>query len=230
MQKLIIAVILCIQALHVVTAGPVDVANLKRPIRLACVGDSITQGAGTRGNPYPKQLQEMLGDSWEVRNFGVSGRTLLKKGDHPYWKEKAYRSALDYKPDVVIIKLGTNDTKPQNFAHQAEFENDLRDLAKSFLELESKPRVFLCRPVPVVGNGNFNITEENLQQYMPKIESVAKELDLDIIDMHAALADKPQLIPDRVHPNAAGAGVMARTAYAALTGKTAPTGSVVDKP
>jgi lysophospholipase L1-like esterase len=203
-------------------ADPIDPAKHSSPIRVACVGDSITQGSGTKGNPYPKQLQELLGDSWNVGNFGVSGRTLLRKGDHPYWNEKAYQNALAFKPDVVIIKLGTNDTKPQNFAHEKEFAADLRDLAKSFLDLESKPRVFLCRPVPVVGQGNFRITEENLQKLMPHIEAVAKELKLGIIDMHAALKDKPQLIPDRVHPNAEGALEMAKTAFTALTGKPAP--------
>jgi len=204
-----------------VIAKPVNPADFEGPVRVACVGDSITQGSGTRGNSYPKQLQALLGDSWEVGNFGVSGRTLLRKGDHPYWNEKAYQKALEFQPHVVIIKLGTNDTKPQNFKHEDEFKNDLRDLAKSFLELDSKPRVYLCRPVPVIGQGNFRITEENLQTLMPHIDAVAKELELGIIDMYAALDGKPELIPDRVHPNAEGAGVMAQAAFAALTGKTA---------
>ncbi len=203
------------------TAQSIDPSKFDRPIRVACVGDSITQGSGTRGNPYPKQLQELLGEQWEVGNFGVSGRTLLRKGDHPYWNEDAYQRAREFKPDVVIIKLGTNDTKPQNFAHAADFATDLRDLAKSFLDLDSKPRVFLCRPVPVIGQGNFRITEENLQKFMPVLDAVAKELNLGIIDMYEALDGKPELIPDRVHPNAKGASVMARTAFEALTGKAA---------
>ena len=206
----------------IATAEPLDPANFAEPVRVACVGDSITEGAGTDGNAYPEQLQALLGDEWKVGNFGVSGRTMLRKGDHPYWNEKAYQDAMEFKPDVVIIKLGSNDTKPQNWVHVEEFENDCRDLVKSFLALESKPRVFLCRPVPVFGQGNFDITEENLQQLMPRIEAVAAELNVGVIDMHAALADKPEMIPDLVHPNAEGAGEMARTAYAALTGKPAP--------
>ncbi|MFU8892390.1 MAG: GDSL-type esterase/lipase family protein [Luteolibacter sp.] len=204
------------------TASPITLADFDGPIRVACVGDSITQGSGTRGNSYPKQLQQLLGDAWNIGNFGVSGRTLLRKGDHPYWDEKAYQNALEFQPHVVIIKLGTNDTKPQNFKHEADFQNDLRDLAKSFLQLESKPRVYLCRPVPVIGQGNFKITEENLQKLMPHIDTVAKELELGIIDMYAALDGKPELIPDRVHPNAEGAGVMAKAAFISLTGKPAP--------
>jgi acyl-CoA thioesterase I len=203
-------------------SSPIDPADYKHPVRVACVGDSITQGSGTKGNPYPKQLQELLGDKWQVSNFGVSGRTLLRKGDYPYWNEKAYQNALASEPDVVIIKLGTNDTKPQNMKHEAEFLGDYRDLVKSFQELKSKPRVYLCRPVPVIGKGSFNITEENLQKLMSQMDALAKEMKLDVIDMYAALNGKPELIPDRVHPNAIGAHEMARTAYTSLTGKPAP--------
>jgi lysophospholipase L1-like esterase len=203
-------------------SAPIDPADYKNSVRVACVGDSITQGSGTKGNPYPKQLQALLGDKWQVSNFGVSGRTLLRKGDFPYWNEKAYQNALASEPDVVIIKLGTNDTKPQNMQHEAEFLSDYRDLVKSFQDLKSKPRIFLCRPVPVIGTGNFKITEDNLQKLIPKMDALAKEMKLDVIDMHAALDGKPELIPDRVHPNAKGAHEMARTAYAALTGKPAP--------
>ena len=190
------------------------------PIRLACVGDSITQGAGAgKGMAYPTQLQALLGVGWEIGNFGVSGRTLLRKGDHPYWKEAAYKKALDFKPDAVIIMLGTNDTKPQNWKHKAEFEGDYRDLVKSFLDLPSKPRVFICRPVPVPGKGNFGINDTALQEQMPVYAKLAEELKVDVIDMFAALDGKPELLPDRVHPNAAGAGEMAKAAAKALTGK-----------
>lgn len=90
-------------------------ANVTIPIRLACVGDSITQGDGLAADDsYPSQLQALLGEEWKVGNFGVSGRTLLKKGDHPYWTESAYQKALEFEPDVVIIMLGTNDTKEHN--------------------------------------------------------------------------------------------------------------------
>ena len=190
------------------------------PLRLACVGDSITQGVGAgNGMAYPTQLQALLGKGWEVGNFGVSGRTLLRKGDNPYWKEAAYAKALEFKPDAVIIMLGTNDTKPQNWKHKAEFEGDYRDLVKSFLDLPSKPRVFICRPVPVPGKGNFGINDTALQEQMPVYATLAEELKVDVIDMYAALDGKPEMLPDRVHPNAEGAGEMAKAAAKALTGK-----------
>ena len=190
------------------------------PLRLACVGDSITQGAGAgEGMAYPTQLKSLLGEGWEVGNFGVSGRTVLRKGDHPYWKEDAYKKALDFEPDAVVIMLGTNDTKPQNWKLRDEFEGDYRDLVKSFLNLPSKPRVFICRPVPVPGKGNFGINEASLQEQMPVYAKLAKELKVGVIDMYAALDGKPELLPDCVHPNTEGAGEMAKAAAKALTGK-----------
>jgi len=195
-------------------------ARAAEPIKVACVGDSITQGAGAKsGQSYPSQLQALLGDGYKVGNFGVSGRTLLKKGDFPYWKEKKYQDALAMEPAIVIIMLGTNDTKPQNWKHEAEFDADYRELVKSFQALKSKPKVFVCRPVPVPGQGNYGINEENIQKEIPRVDALARELGCGVIDMHAALAKFPEMLPDRVHPNTAGAGEMAKAAAKAITGK-----------
>ena len=77
---------------------------------------------------YPAQLQAWLGQEYQVRNFGVSGATLLKNGDRPYWKEPEFSQVLDFNPDIIIIKLGTNDSKPQNWKFAEEFEQDYIDL------------------------------------------------------------------------------------------------------
>jgi acyl-CoA thioesterase I len=190
-------------------------------LRVACVGDSITQGSGADpGKSYPSQLQEILGEGWEVGNFGVSGRTLLRKGDFPYWKEAAYQKALGFKPDAVIIMLGTNDTKPQNWVHKGEFDSDYRDLVKSFQDLKPVPRVYICRPVPVPDGGNYGINEAGIQEQMPILAKLAEDLETGTIDMYGALDGKPKLLPDRVHPNTEGAGEMAKAAAKVLTGKT----------
>ena len=195
-------------------------ARAAEPIKVACVGDSITQGAGAKsGQSYPAQLQALLGDGYKVGNFGVSGRTLLKKGDFPYWKEKKYQDALAMEPAIVVIMLGTNDTKPQNWKFEAEFDADYRELVKSFQFLKSKPKVYVCRPVPVPGTGNYGINEENIQKEIPRVDALAKELGCGVIDMHAALEKTPELLPDRVHPNTAGAGEMAKAAAKAIAGK-----------
>jgi len=195
-------------------------AHAAEPIKVACVGDSITQGVGAKsGQSYPAQLQALLGDGYKVGNFGVSGRTLLKQGDFPYWRENKYKAALAMEPAIVIIMLGTNDTKPQNWKFEAEFAADYRELVKSFQSLKSQPKVFVCRPVPVPGKGNYGINEENVQKEIPRVDALAKELGCGVIDMHASLEKFPEMLPDRVHPNTAGAGEMAKAAAKAITGK-----------
>lgn len=123
-----------------------------RVIKVACVGDSITHGAGVEErekNNYPKQLGELLGNRFEVRNFGRSGATLSRVGDLPYASTDEFKAAIAWQPDMVIIKLGTNDTKPQNWKDQAFFEQETRWLIDQFRDLKSKPQVWACLPVPV---------------------------------------------------------------------------------
>src|SRR3954454_24795429 len=101
------------------------------PLKVACVGDSITEGSGL-GNPaveaYPPRLQRLLGTNYVVTNFGVSGRTLLKKGDFPYWKELAFTNSLKSNPNIVIIQLGTNDGKPYNWVYGTNYVSDYKEL------------------------------------------------------------------------------------------------------
>jgi len=183
-------------------------------IKVACIGDSITFGARVKdrgNNSYPAKLQKLLGEGYQVKNFGVNGSTLLKKGDKPYWKQGAYKKSLDFKPNIIIIKLGTNDTKPQNWKHSSDFKNDLKEMVKSFQSLDSKPKVYLCKPVPAYET-RWGINDKTVKEgVIPVVESVAKELNLQVIDLYTALSNKPEMFPDKIHPNAKGAAIMAAT-------------------
>jgi alpha-L-fucosidase/lysophospholipase L1-like esterase len=227
MNKILLALALTSIAAFA-TPSPIDPNVLKRSIRVACVGDSITQGAKlAKGMTYPEQLQQMLGSPWIVKNFGKSGRTLLKQGDFPYWNESIYQDALQFAPDAVIIKLGTNDTKPQNWKHISDFKNDYRALVESFRSLQTKPRIYICTPSPVVDPGAFDINNAGVLEEVVWIKELATELNVGLVDMNAAFAGKSNLLPDKVHPNEEGATLLASAAYSALTGKE-PTAA--DKP
>ena len=191
-------------------------------IRVACVGDSITFGAGIEDrqkNSYPAQLGRMLGKSWQTRNLGVSGATLLKQGDLPYWRQKAFSTALAWRPHIVIIKLGTNDTKPQNWKHKEQFAPDYRAMIERFGALDTKPRIWVCLPVPAFPE-RWGIRDTVIKgEVIPIVRQVAEETGAQVIDLYTPLEGKPEMFPDKIHPNAAGAGVMAREIYRALTGK-----------
>ncbi len=188
-------------------------------IRVACVGDSITVGVGAgKGNSWPQQLQKLLGDAYEVKGFAKSGTTLSTKGDKPYVTQGPWKQAQDYNPNIVIIKLGTNDTKGKNFVHAETFAQDLTAMVETAQGLTSKPKIYLCLPCFVPAPGNFGINEENLLSgIIPAIQKVATEKSLPIIDVHAATKDQAQVFPDRVHPNADGAAIIAKTVQAAIT-------------
>ena len=194
-------------------------AAREAPKRIACVGDSITFGAAIKDrtkNCYPAQLGRMLGEKFEVRNFGVNGATLLKKGDKPYWKLKAYANARDFQPEIVVIKLGTNDSKPRNWKHKEEYVADYVALIESFRKLGSKPVVWLCYPVPAYP-GRWGITDKVMkEEVMPRLDEVAKKSGCKVIDLYSALSDKKEMFPDLVHPNAKGATLIAEAVSSAI--------------
>ena len=202
-----------------VPSWSVHAESKEAPKRIACVGDSITFGAAIKDrakNCYPVQLGRFLGEGWNVANFGVNGATLLKKGDKPYWKQRAFEQAHAFEPEVVLIKLGTNDSKPQNWKHKKDYVSDYVELIESFRKLESKPEVFICYPVPAYP-GRWGITDKVMkEEVMPLIDKVADQAGVRIIDLYAALSNKEDMFPDRVHPNAAGAKVMVKTISEAL--------------
>lgn len=194
-------------------------AESNTPTIVACVGDSITFGAGVEKrdeNHYPKVLGELLGKPFETKNFGRSGATLLKQGDLPYWKTKEFENASASNPNIVVIKLGTNDSKPQNWKYKDQFISDAKALVLHFRNLPSKPVVHVCLPVPVYET-RWGINEPVVQsEVIPALKQVARELNAPVIDLHSALSDKPALFPDKIHPNAAGAKLIAEAVAAAL--------------
>ncbi|OUX38405.1 MAG: hypothetical protein CBE26_01380 [Kiritimatiellaceae bacterium TMED266] len=198
-----------------------------QPIKVACVGDSITFGSGIEGrqnNAYPAQLEKRLGSGWEVANFGRSGATLLTRGDVPYVNTPEYKAALEYLPDVVVIKLGTNDTKPPNWKHKGRFVRDYLALIEHFQSLESRPVVWICNPVPVYGD-RWGINEATVRNgLLPRMEYIADRAGVPLIDLYGPMRGHSAFFPDQVHPNAAGAAAMAKVVAECLSkhGKQAP--------
>lgn len=193
-------------------------------IKVACVGNSITEGYGLahpETESYPTILQNMLGDQYEVRNFGVSARTLMQKGNRPYMKEQKFKDAQAYLPDIVTIKLGTNDSKPQNWIHHSEFKDDLKTLIHTFQALPSHPKIYLCLPIPT-NHKEWGINDSIVYNgIIPYIKEVAAEEGLPTINLYKAMLPYyPQEYQDGVHPNKYGAKIIAAEIYRALTGKS----------
>jgi acyl-CoA thioesterase-1 len=187
------------------------ISNTVAQIKVACIGNSITAGHGlAKTETYPSQLAGILGDGWNVQNFGLSSTTLLRNGNFPYVKQKVYADAKAFAPDVVIIKLGTNDAKPQNWKFRDEFISDYNAMLNEIKSLPSRPYIILCLPVPAYGT-NFQINDSIVNNLIvPMVREIASDNKLPLIDLHKAMSNHPEWFPDKIHPTAAGATEMAK--------------------
>jgi len=209
--------------LSLMVAGSVSVAfSQTAKTKIACMGDSITAGVGAPGEfSYPKQLGQLLGEGYEIKNYGNSGSTLLRSGDKPYDKQKQYPDMLAFAADIYIIKLGTNDTKPQNWAKKDDFKPSALAMIDAIRAANANAKIYICLPVPAFPS-NFGITDEVIKNgVIPQLKEIAAEKKTEVIDLYAALDGKGDLVPDKVHPNAGGYRLMTGTIYKALTGKEA---------
>ena len=201
------------------------VALAQEKIKVACVGNSITYGTGVENrevNAYPVKLQQMLGDQYEVGNFGKPGATLLNKGHRPYVKQQEYKDALAFAGDIVVIHLGINDTDPRNWPnYRDEFIGDYRSLMNDFRKVNPNVRFLLARMTPLSHrHPRFESgTRDWHAEIQQAIETIARAEKVQLIDFHEPLYPYPYILKDAVHPDAEGAEILAKTVYEGITGK-----------
>lgn len=189
--------------------------------KVACVGDSITWGftiVNRRKNSYPSVLQGLLGADYEVRNFGYNDASARFDADTPYVTKKAYRDSQEWNPDIVLLMLGSNDTKRRNWNPEI-FRRDYSKLVESYRALPSSPRVILIAPIrifqplsiPVLGL--YSDTMEN--GVRPAIREIATEKGLELVDLVDLFQDSRYLM-DGVHPQTTGARMLAQAIYSGV--------------
>ena len=189
--------------------------------RVACIGDSITWGF-TLLNPwkqgYPALLQEKLGKEYEVRNFGYNDASARFDADTPYVNKRVYRESLEWNPDIVLLMLGTNDTKTRNWDPDI-FRRDYRRIVDSYLELPSGPRVILIAPIrifPVMGIPILGVHPETMEEGVrPAIREIADGMGLELVDLKDLFIDT-RYCRDGVHPQKTGARMLAEAIWSAV--------------
>ena len=198
--------------------------------RVACVGNSITEGYGIWDQKkYPDHLQDMLGEGYSVQNFGVSSMTFANKGpddNMSYWNTAKFKAALEFNPEIVIIELGTNDSKfftnnciengqPTYNYNYGQYEKeqlykDYEVLLDTFMHLPASPKVYATLQ-PYSNNCGWGIMDTAIvKQINPIIQEVATRKGVEIIDLHTQFNTPAWFLPDSVHPNATGAKELAR--------------------
>jgi lysophospholipase L1-like esterase len=189
----------------------VEYASAK-PIRVACVGDSITEGSG-----YPYQLHLMLGSNYVVGNFGVSGSTVSLDSAKPYMNESKFKEALDFDPDIIVIMLGTNDANPEITPNENSFDVDYSQLVSAFQQLDGRQLIWIAKSPPIFSNNSAYNNTILSTTILPQIDNLADQMNLPTVDVYDALLNHSEYFADGVHPTSDGAAVIASNVYDAIT-------------
>ncbi|WP_020581840.1 GDSL-type esterase/lipase family protein [Endozoicomonas elysicola] len=195
----------------------------KRPdlIKVAAVGDSITRGMGIAdtNSSYPSQLQELLGDQYEVGNFGHSGARVSTISSKPYTETQDYQNALAFGADIIFIALGINDCSPGQWnVNKPVFARDYKAIIDSLRASGDNPEIYIGSLMPVVHPyGKYLEIHEQLPECRQYVEQVANDNNLPFIDLYTPLNSEENVYPDGLHPDATGAGIIAETVHKAIT-------------
>lgn len=199
-------------------------STFAQKVKVSCIGNSITFGYGMQ-NPatesYPAHLQSMLGDGYEVGRFGRSGATLLNHGHRPYMQTEEFRQAMSFKGDIAVIHLGINDTDPRDWPmYSDEFIPDYCSLVDSVRKANPKCRVILALMTPLSDRHHRFLSgtrdwHRNIQQC---IRRVAEIKQCELVDFYSPFKHRPDLFPDKIHPNKEGYRKLAEVVYRYISG------------
>ncbi len=181
------------------------------PIRVTCVGDSLT-----RGTEYTIDLWKSLGPNYVVCDLGVGGAAVAQSTGMDYSRQPAFEVAMKFKPNIVIIMLGTNDAITDLNETNTAFIADYSALVHQFQSLSPKPTIWLVEPPPIYNNTVSHSNDILVQNVIPNIIQVASQTNTHLIDANTPLINHPELYTDGVHPSADGAAVIAHAIYTAL--------------
>lgn len=201
---------------------------------IVALGDSITFGAGViktrKSDCWEAKLEQLLGGAYQVLNYGISGATLQNEGDCPYWnmQEKALRgfpeAALALNPEIILMMLGTNDSKPYNW-NRERYEAQLDQRVK---EIKANPAVkrliLLCPPYACPADGSdvvaFDISGEIIRDDIaPMVKKCAEENGVECLDLYTLTEGHSEYFMDGVHPNSFGNRVIAAAIQRHILGR-----------
>lgn len=193
-----------------------------RIYQVYCLGDSITYGSGLEDEErelccYPAILQELLGTHYEVYNYGVSGRTLMDLPDKSY-RDTGYIDVIKMQePDILIVMLGSNDSKEGVWDANA-YREEYVNLVAELQEIASDPEIYIMMPPEAfpLENGEiiYGISNDVIHDEIGEIvKEVAAEMDVHVIDLYAVTENHPEYFCDGVHPNKEGYAVLAQAVY-----------------
>ncbi len=218
---------MCLSATLLLAAVPLMTASAEdttekitfdhTPVKVACVGASTTEG--TKGHSYPAYLQIMLGNGFEVRNFGYPGCSVIKNQAYSYIGTNTYyENSLAYGADIVIIDMGVNDAQPGFYnGGNNTFEQDYDELVSSYLNQPNQPLVLLSIGGRIYnGPSVWGHRDELITDFvMPAQQKIAEKYDLPTADLRGMLVAHDEYFDtdDGVHYTGPGYRAMAQLYY-----------------
>ena len=224
----------------VVAVGASNACGQSSPgkIRVACIGDSITYGKGMTNRVeecYPARLQRLLGDRYEVRNFGDSGSGIYlhtMRGDKPRaWRLRGeYAAARAFRPDIVICNLGINDatTYMNEYVHGQDgkpklerglFRRQYVDMLESFAHGGKRPRYIIWTKLGPTGKKHALKGKPFAFVMEHDLEQVARDVGAETLDMYTPLVplvETSHFCQDGIHPEGGAQKVIAEITAAQI--------------
>lgn len=196
-------------------------AEGKKPVRIVCIGDSITGVYYHTGSvrAYPEMLEVALHKLYPqakvtVRNAGISGDT--SKGG----LARLERDVLAHKPHLVTVMFGMNDLVR---VPVVDFVTNMTEIIKRCRD--AGVEVVLCTQNSIVDSAQRPVTK--LAEYSQAIRDLAKAESLGVADCNAAFEavramdqfEWSLLLSYAIHPNMDGHKLFAETIAKTITGK-----------
>lgn len=131
-----------------------------------------------------------------------------------FYAERCY----SVNPDIVLLMLGTNDTKTRNWDPDI-FRRDYRKIVESYQNLPSHPRVILIAPIRIhliLGKPLLGVHPDTMEEGIrPAIREIAEETGLELVDLRDLFMDT-RYCRDGVHPQKTGARMLAEAIYSSV--------------
>lgn len=189
-------------------------------IHVAAIGDSNTYGAGVllKGRnrwSYPAQLARLLGDRYQVLNYGLNRSTLQRDGDWPYAANRFAEASLRARADIVLIMLGTNDARGDNWNAEA-YESELADFARRY-SADGTSTVYLLTP-PIAFSNRRGVSGRTVaEEVVPIVRRVAEQESLPLTDVFDVTERGVPAHRDGIHLGADASRLVAEAVAATIT-------------
>ena len=178
-----------------------------KKIHIACIGDSNTLGHGLFPKvffSYPARLQAILGNSYQVHNYGHAGATVSGVANTRYENGETFMKSTSHDHQYFIFILGTNDSKDLDVNFFASYQR----LIEKY-NVSSYDKVIVCSP-PMAFSNEWGINELLISNSIRNsVVKLAKQKKFKLLDINRMMKTSDFFQDDGIHFNSEGANHLA---------------------